>query len=62
MEEGAGVHRGGARVSFYRGQAFDPDKIDLAPDGWSHDQCLICWFEICDLAGCRDAFTDGQGG
>jgi hypothetical protein len=55
------VQRRGGRVSSYHGQAFDPEKIDLVHDRWSHDHCLICWFEICDLDGYREAFTDGYG-
>ena len=54
------VHRSGGRVSFYHGQRFDPEKIDLVADGWSHDHCLICCYRISDDDGLRDAFTDGH--
>jgi hypothetical protein len=54
------VHRGGNSVSEYRGQVFDPEKIDLVPDGWTHDHCQICYFEILDADARRDAFTDGH--
>jgi hypothetical protein len=54
------VHRSGSRVSLYRGQAFDPGKIDLVPDGWTHEHCLICNYRIHDEEGYRDAFTCGD--
>ena len=40
------VHKKGGTVSQYRGQKFDPDKIDLVEDGWSHDHCEICWWTL----------------
>ncbi|MFD2257460.1 hypothetical protein ACFSSA_12320, partial [Luteolibacter algae] len=33
-------------VSQYRGQKFDPDKIGLVKDGWTHDHCEICWWTL----------------
>jgi hypothetical protein len=40
------VHKKGGRISQYHGQKFDPEKIDLVPDGWSHDHCEICCWAL----------------
>ena len=40
------IHKNGGRSSQYRGQKFDPEKIDLVPEGWNHDHCAICWWTL----------------
>lgn len=40
------VHKKGGRSTQYRGQKFDPEKIDLVKDGWNHDHCAICWWTL----------------
>lgn len=42
------VHKKGGRTSWYRGQKYDPEKIDYVENGWSHDHCAICWFTLHD--------------
>ena len=42
------IQRVGGTVSLYQGQTFDPAKIDIVPDGWSHDHCAICWWTLRD--------------
>ena len=51
------VHKKGGTVSQYRGQKFDPDKIDLVEDGWTHDHCEICWWTLHE----SDDADDGVG-
>jgi hypothetical protein len=57
------VHRMGGKTSFYHGQVFDPTKIDLVPEGWSHDHCAICWWKLHDSGSDEDCigFTDERG-
>ena len=57
------VHRRGSRVSQYRGQAFDPAKIDLVPDGWTHDHCAICYWTLGESEDpdVGVGYTDGDG-
>jgi len=40
------IHNKSGTSSQYLGQKYDPDKIDLAADGWTHDHCAICWWTI----------------
>lgn len=40
------IHKTGGVSSSYHGQAFDSEKINLVPDGWNHDHCLICWHTL----------------
>jgi hypothetical protein len=40
------VHRKGGAVSLYTGQKYDPEKIDLVEDAWTHDHCTICYFAL----------------
>jgi hypothetical protein len=40
------IHKKGGRSTQYRGQKFDPEKIDLVADGWNHDHCAICWWTL----------------
>jgi hypothetical protein len=40
------IHKKGGVSTQYRGQKFDPEKIDLVPDGWDHDHCAICWWTL----------------
>ena len=57
------VHRISGVTSLYVGQAFDPAKIDLVPDGWSHDHCVICFWTLSD-SGSDDetiGYTDERG-
>lgn len=42
------VHKKGGSASLCIGQKFDPDKIDLVEDGWTHDHCAICWHTLFD--------------
>ncbi|NDC39552.1 MAG: hypothetical protein EBZ48_16190 [Proteobacteria bacterium] len=51
------VHKKGGTVSQYRGQKFDPDKIDLVERGWTHDHCEICWWTLRE----SDDADDGEG-
>jgi hypothetical protein len=57
------IHRVGGTVSLYHGQTFDPTKIDLVPDGWSHDHCAICWWTLGDSGTDEDCigYTDERG-
>ena len=57
------VHRVGGTVSLYHGQTFDPAKIDLVPDGWSHDHCAICWWTLGDSGSDEECigYTDERG-
>lgn len=57
------VHRDGGRVSLYTGQGYDPDKIDLVEDGWNHDHCQICWWDLheADDAEHGIGYSDGEG-
>ncbi len=36
------IHTSG-RISFFYGQKFDPQYIELVEDGWTHDHCGICY-------------------
>lgn len=40
------IHKRGGRSTQYRGQKFNPEKIDLVTDGWNHDHCAICWWTL----------------
>lgn len=57
------VHRNGGVVSSYRGQSFDPQKIDLVPEGWDHDHCAICWWKLHATEDEQEGvgYTDGRG-
>lgn len=37
------VHKSGSRTSFYWGQKFDAQYIDLVENGWTHDHCAVCY-------------------
>lgn len=39
------IHKTGKSSQFI-GQKFDPEKIDLVEDGWTHDHCSICWWTL----------------
>ena len=56
------VHNSGGRVSLYHGQQFDPEKITLVADGWSHDHCEICWWTLSESSEQSEGvgYTDGQ--
>lgn len=56
------VHKKGGRTSQYVGQKFDPDKIDLVEDGWTHDHCAVCWHALFDGEKEEDntGWTDGN--
>ena len=56
------VHRSGSS-SLYMGQRYDPAKIELVPDGWTHDHCEVCWWELFDTADAAHGigYTDGSG-
>jgi hypothetical protein len=41
----------------YVGQKYDPDYIDLVPNGWTHDHCEICFQTISDIKDYDD--TEG---
>ena len=57
------VNKNGGRVSQYHGQKYDPEKIDLVPEGWTHDHCSICWFTLYDSEKHDEntGWTDGKG-
>lgn len=57
------VHRVGGTRSRYHGQTFDATKIDLVPDGWSHDHCAICWWTLHDSGSDdeRIGYSDQRG-
>ncbi len=38
--------KNGKTTWLYTGQKFDPDYIDLVEDGWTHDDCQICFISI----------------
>ncbi len=40
------VDRRAKTVSFYHGQKYDPEKTDFVANGWSHDHCDICFWEL----------------
>ncbi len=56
------VHRSGGRTSLYVGQRYDSAKVDLVPDGWTHDHCEVCWWELLetDEAAHGVGYTDGR--
>ncbi len=56
------VHHTGGAVSLYVGQSFDPAKITLVPDGWSHDHCQICWWTLAESSDPVEGtgYTDGR--
>ena len=51
------IHKKGGIRRQYRGQKYDPDKIDLVADGWTHDHCEICWWTIHE----SDNDNEGRG-
>ena len=57
------VHRSGGVTSLFVGQTFDPTKIDLVPDGWSHDHCAICYWTLSDSGTDEETigYTDERG-
>ena len=56
------VHRSGGGMSLYGGQRYDSAKVDLVPDGWTHDHCEVCWWELfeSDDATHGIGYTDGR--
>ena len=58
------IHKKGGTVSYYRGQKFDPNKINLVQEGWSHDHCLICNWTLHETNDNDSGvgFTDANGG
>jgi len=54
--------RKGGTVSLYHGQKYDPDKIDLVEDGWCHDHCEICCWNIYESEDSEhgEGYTDGD--
>ena len=56
------IHKKGGRISQYVGQKFDPDKVDLVEDGWTHDHCVICWHTLFDSKKEEEntGWTDGN--
>jgi hypothetical protein len=42
------VHKKGGITSAYYGQKYDPEKIDLVKNGWSHDHCELCFWGLCE--------------
>ncbi len=42
------IAKDGQTSWLYTGQKFDPDFIELVPDAWTHDHCLICSISISD--------------
>ena len=49
-------------VTRYSGQEYDPDKFDLVPNSWKHDNCKICSCKICDSDDPETsiAYTNGR--
>jgi hypothetical protein len=57
------VNPNGGTVSLYRGQKYDPTKVDLVPDGWNHDHCEICCWTLHESDDEQHAigYTNGRG-
>lgn len=53
------IDKNGRTSTPYLGQNYDPNLVDLIPDGWDHDHCDICTKTISDKENYRDWVTDG---
>ena len=58
------IHKSGGTISRYTGQKFDPAKIDLIQEGWSHDHCEICFWtlHLTDDSESGSGYFDGYTG
>ncbi|MGY6561049.1 MAG: hypothetical protein ACXITV_02970 [Luteibaculaceae bacterium] len=53
------VDKNGGTSRQYIGQIYDPNFIDLVPDGWTHDHCEVCSKSISDKERQETSLTQG---
>jgi hypothetical protein len=44
---------------YYTGQTYDPLKLKVIDDGWTHDHCEVCWTTISEGNDNSESEIDG---